>query len=210
MDNAASAYLVPTCSGAEFAVASAAADARRAILSGLLRGAAGRPVPLARLAELAGMPDRKSVGTLLFKMQREGWLSGDVEPLRPPVDALADALPPLLAALSPHGRAVLAEGSGLCFASSGFVHPLDQQLAALAAGLYPLTRRCERDLGATLPLAQPRWHLQDGAREAHLSVRTLHVGRHLFHLVLAGTPVADSVAFVHLVALLSRRYLGEC
>jgi hypothetical protein len=210
MDNTVNAYLVPTVSGTEFAVASGAADARRAILLGLLRGAASRPVPLARLAELAEIPDRKSVGALLFKMQREGWLSGDVDPLRFPDNALAEALPPLLATLSLHGKAVLADNNGLCIAFAGFERPVADELAALGAGLFPLTRRFQRDLGAAIPLARATWSLQDGDCEVRLSVRPLHIGRHLFHLIQAGTPVTGSDAFLHLVALLSRRYLGEC
>jgi hypothetical protein len=210
MDTAISAYLVPTAAGARFAVAAARQDARRTILLGLLRGAASRPVPLTRLAELAGMPDRKAVGGLLFKMQRAGWLSGDVEPMRLPRAPLAEALPALLAALAPCGRAVLAAHDGLCVAWTGFERTAADRLAAVSAGLFPIARNFEERHDAETGAPPASWTLCDTEREARLTIRPLYIGPRPFHLALAGGPDTDDDAFVQLIALLSRRYLGEC
>jgi hypothetical protein len=209
MDTTIAAYLVPTSSGAEYALASSRPDARRAILSGLLRGAASRPVPLGKLAELAGITDRKEAGGLLFRMQREGWLSGDVEPLRLPNTPLAEAVPGFLSTLSTLGMAVLADGDGMCFGYAGLERGTAEKIAAFSAGLYPITRRFENDLGSDAFLHHNLITTQNARQEVRFSVRALHVGRHLFHLTLAGAPAPGGDAFVQLAATLSHRYLGE-
>jgi hypothetical protein len=201
------AFVVPNAAGVEFAVASDQNDPRRSIMWGLLRGAASRPTPLALLGELTGLPDRKALGTLLYRMQRDGWVQGDVEPLTLPPAPLDTAVTQLLAELSSEGAAVLSDSLGLCFAYSGLMRADADDLAALGASLHPLARRCRTgappDAGAATT-----WGLLKPEGTIGFTLRPLHVGRHLFHLIVGGTANLRSQSFVRLVALLSRRYLG--
>jgi hypothetical protein len=209
MSDPVNAYLVPTPAGAAFALASRLHDPRRNVLSGLLRGAASRPTPLALLTDLAAVPDRKSLGVLLYKMQRDGWLSGDVEPLLLPDAPLNESLPLLLGKLSATGKAVLSDESGICFAFSGYSAEDAARLAAFSAGLRPMAIRYSGDQDGDAVII--RVSAQPGdSEESALSVFSLHIGKYTFILTLAGTAHAGSVAFVHMAGLLSRRYLGTC
>lgn len=202
------AYLVPTPAGAWYAMAGEEKDARRQVLHGLLRGGACRPVPLGKLVEWTGLPDRKTIRTLLFRMQREGWLNADVQPLALPAGPLDDALEALLATISDCGRALVGNDDGLCVAAAGFARAEAERLAALAAGLYPVYRQHRRH-GVEAPGEVLSWTLNasDGST---VTVRSLHLGGRVFHLVVSGAPAWDAAAIVPCAALLSRRYLGEC
>lgn len=205
--NVVQAYLVPTPAGTWFAVAGNEKDPRRQVVHGLLRGAASRPVPLAKLVEWTGLPDRKAICTLLFKMQREGLLSGEVEPLVLPATSLAQSLEALLARLSDRGQALVSSEEGLCVAAAGFTHAESERLAALSAGLYPLYRQHRRH-GSDAIGSVPSWTLS-AADGGTLTVRTLHPGERVFHLVVGGTPLWETEAIVPCAALISRRYIGE-
>jgi hypothetical protein len=204
------AYLVPSGAGAEFAAASHRRDARRGILWGLLRGAAGRPVPLTQLADWTGIDDRREIRTLLFRMQREGWLNGDVEPFTIPPGAYDDALAAMLQAVAGGGAAVLANAWGLTVAYAGCAQEQAQRLALAAASLSPLIRTTGHDATESA-LAQIVQSVRDRDGE-EFTIRPLYVQQMGFFLatprVPAG-PVDDrAAAFVRLMALLGRRYLG--
>lgn len=204
------AYLVPTPAGARFVLGTREPDPRRLVLSALLRGGSSRPMPLAMLAEISGVADRKALGAILYRLQRDNWLTGDVEPLTVAREPLGEAVPPLLRALSESGFGVLADGSGLCYAFSGFARDEADRLAAFSTGLYPLWR-----LYRELPevAAQPdacAWTLVTGSGTTRLTVCPVFVGDQLLHLTLAGATRLDSPAFVKLAALLLRRYVGTC
>lgn len=207
MENVVRTFLVPTAAGAWFASASAEADPRRTMLWGLLRGAAAEPSPLTRLCELADMPDRKAAGSLIFKMQREGWLSSEVEPFRFDNAPLDESLAALLPALSAGGGAVLADAAGLCIASAGFPADAARRLSACGAGLLPYIARSGNDVIQNTSTALA---LLDGELGVHIVVRPLCLGRHRLHLTLAGGPAVNSDAIVRLTARLGRRYLGNC
>jgi hypothetical protein len=167
-------------------------------------------MPLGMLGEITGINDRKTLGAILFQLQRLGWLSSDVEPLTVTREPLEDALPPLLAALSSKGQGVLSDDNGFCFASAGFARTDAERYAAFGAGLYPLWRlyREEPQLAASdEPIA---WGLVTGASELRMTVCPLHVGEHVLHMTLAGGANMDSPAFIRLAALLLRRYVGNC
>jgi hypothetical protein len=209
MDNTIGAFLVPTPAGVDHAVAAREPDPRRSALSGLLRGAASRPMPLALLGELTGLSDRKALGALLYRMQREGWVQGEMEPLTLPPAPLDTAVAQLLAELSSEGTVVLSDSLGLCFACAGLARADADDLAALGAGVYPLARRCRIGLAKDSASA-PAWGLLKPEGGICFTLRPLHIGRHLFHLIVGGAVNLRSQSFVRLVALLSRRYLGAC
>ncbi len=205
MESVVHTFLVPTAAGAWFASASAEADPRRAMLWGLLRGAAGEPSPLTRLCEFAGMPDRKTAGSLIFKMQREGWVSSEVEPFRFDDMPLDESLATLLPALSAEGGAVLADAAGLCIASTGFPADVARRLSAHGAGLLPYIAHLGN---AVMPNTGTTLALLDSQLGVRIVVRPFCLGRHRLHLMLAGGP-ADGDAVVRFTALLGRRYLGN-
>ncbi len=204
------AYLVPTPAGVGFALGAPDPDPARLVLNALLRGGSSRPMPLAMLAEVSGIGDRKSLGAILFALQRDGKLSGDVEPLAVAREPLGDAVPPLLEAMSTDGRGVLADDHGLCYAFAGYSCDEAQRLAACAPSAWQLLRRHrEHVIGAanreTYTLA-----LLDETAGARLIIRPLFVGEQVFHLCLSGLAHPNSPALTKLGALLLRRYVGPC
>jgi hypothetical protein len=204
------AYLVPTPAGARYVLNGCDPDARRLVLSALLRGGSSRPMPLAMLAEISGLPDRKSLGTVLFQLQRANWLTGDVEPLVVDREPLGEVVPPLLQALSVSGRGVLADDNGLCYAYAGCSRDDADRLAAFSTGLYPLWRLYQELPELSDPRDSSSWALVTGDGATRFTICPLSVGEHRLHLTLAGIASLDNPAFVKLAALLLRRYVGSC
>ncbi|NIR60300.1 MAG: roadblock/LC7 domain-containing protein [Gammaproteobacteria bacterium] len=202
-------FLVPTPDGARYALASGARDARRGVLLGLLRGGAQRPVPLGEVAEWADLPDRRSAGALVFKMQREALISGETQPLSLPASPRRASVSRSLAELAGDGAAVLGEGDGLCLAHSGLSRPDAERIAALSAALYPLYRRQRWSATGDDAFVLSQWRLvADDGRT--LVVRHLRLGRHLFHLAAVASDERGDVSLVRLAALMSRWCLGTC
>jgi hypothetical protein len=203
------AYLVPTPVGARYVLGGRDADPRRLVLSALLRGGSSRPMPLTMLAGISGLPDRKALGAVLFQLQRDHWLTGDVEPLTVAREPLGEVVPPLLHALSSNGHGVLADDNGLCYAYSGYTREEADRLAAFSTGLYPLWR-LYRELPEIVSQPLSAWNLVTGDGETRLTVCPVFVGDQVLHMTLAGQIQFDSPAFVKLAALLLRRYVGNC
>jgi len=204
------AYLVPTPAGARFALGARESDPRRLVLGALLRGGSSRPMPLAMLAEISGVADRKALGAILYRLQRDNWLTGDIEPLTVAREPLGEAVPPLLQALSATGHGVLADDSGLCYAYSGYNREDADRLAAFSPGLYPLWRLYRELPENSSHPETSAWTLVTGQGVTQLTICPIFVGDQLLHLTLAGATRLDSPAFVKLAALLLRRYAGTC
>jgi hypothetical protein len=204
------AYLVPSGPGAEFACASNRRDARRAVLWGLLRGAAGRPVPLARLAEWTGIGDRREIRALLLRLQREGLLNGDVEPFAMPDAAYDEVLVSTLGEVSAGRATVLADAWGLAVAHAACSRERARRLALAAASLSPLVRTTGRD-ATEAALTQIVQAIRDRDGDEFV-VCPIYLERMSFFLVLPRDLARGeerSSAFARLMALLGRRYLGE-
>jgi len=204
------AYLVPTPAGACYTLISREPDPRRLVMSALLRGGSSRPMPLALLADIANLPDRKALGAVLFQLQRDNWLSGDVEPLTVAREPLGEVVPPLLEALSSRGQGVLADDNGFCYAFSGYSRDDADRLAAFSTGLFPLWRLYHELPDDTAGADPTAWALISGQGDARYTIFPLFVGEHVLHLTLAGTLNLESPALIKLAALLLRRYVGNC
>lgn len=208
MDNIVHTFVVPTPIGTAHAVATPMPNPRRAVILGLLQGGASQPVPLARLAELAGLADRKAAGAELFKLQRRGWLSGELEPFAPPTEPLQQSLPALLTLLSDHDKGLLADENGLCIAATGYADAQARRMCALAASSYSVQERFREELEEAD--AMPLTMILEGIDPEHaITTKTFYVGRRRFHLLVTGDNKIESPAFVRLIAVLARRYLGE-
>jgi hypothetical protein len=200
-------YLIPRPRGVVQAMRARADDARRRLVLALLRGGADRPMQLPEIGRLAGLPDSQSVGTLLFRLQREEWLDGDVEPLRLPVAPLAEALPALLGELSSGGCAVLGTVEGLVYARVGFENRTAEQIAILSAGLRPLLDRVAPEaLASATENELHAWGVLDPRDRPRLMIVPLQFGTRCLYLALGAEPRLEASALVQLVALLSRRY----
>jgi hypothetical protein len=204
------AYLVPTPAGARYVLNGREPDPRRLVLSALLRGGSSRPMPLAMLADISGLPDRKALGTILFQLQRDNWLTGDIEPLTVAREPLGEAVPPLLQGLSVSGQGVLADDNGLCYAYSGYARDEADRLAAFSTGLFPLWRLYQELPEFATKQDPTGWTLVTGQGETRLTICPLFVGDQVLHMTLAGTAGFDCPAYVKLAALLLRRYVGSC
>lgn len=202
-----SRYLVPLPHGVVRAMRAGTDDPRRRLVLGLLRGGMDAPMELGQLGRTVGQPDAQAVGALLFRLQREEWIDGRLEPLQLPAAPLAALLPGLLAQLSTGKRALLSTADGLAYAHVGFEKRVADDLAVLSAALHRLRRRVGRGAlemdGNEGPLA---WGLIDPSNRAQLLVMPLYIGRCHLQLALAAEPRLETEAFVQLVALLSRRY----
>lgn len=208
MSARASRYLIPRPRGVVQAMRTHADDPRRRLVLALLRGGTDAPMQLGELGRAAGLPDARAVGALLFRLQREEWIDGGIEPLPLPDAPLAAVLPALLAQLSTGGRAVLSTADGLVYARVGLEKRDADDLAVLGAALHTLRRRAARDSLASgdAPFA---WGLIDPSDRARLVIMPLYFGRRCLQLALGAEPRLETEAFVQLVALLSRRYEGD-
>jgi hypothetical protein len=207
MDAAVRTTLVPTAAGARFAVSSAEQDPRRAILIGLLRGAARAPVALRALTAWTGLTDKKVLLGLLFKMQRDGLVNADASPLAFVEQPLEHALPPMLRAISDEERALLADDAGFCVACAGYERRAADALAAVAAEASRFYLSCVRNVEAGTIAGS--WVFMSEGAGAAIAVAPLHIGQHLFHVVIAGAPRIESSAFVRLTAELVRYCHGD-
>ncbi len=207
LDTAVRTTLVPTPAGARYAVSSPEQDPQRAILLGLLRGAARAPVAMAALTAWTGLTDKKALLGLLFKMQRNGLVSADGASPAFLDQPLEEALPPLLRALSAEGRALLADHAGLCLACAGYERRAADSVAALAAEASRFYLSCARNAEAGTVIGP--WVFVSDGQGATTAVAPLHIGKHLFHIVIAGAAQTESDAFLHLTAELVRYCLGR-
>ncbi len=206
-DAAVRTTLVTTPAGARYAVSSSEADPQRAILLGLLRGAARGPVAMSALTAWTGLTDKKALLGLLFKMQRDGLVSAEGAPPAFADQVLGDALPPLLRALSLEERALLADDAGLCIACAGYERAAADGLAAVAAEASRFYLSCARNTEAGTVIGP--WIFVSDGQGSTIAVAPLHIGAHLFHIVIAGAAQTDSDAFVRLAAELARYCLGD-
>lgn len=189
-------YLVPTTNGAEYAVASNKTNQCKKLLLSLLRGDARES-----LMNNIGLSDRKALGSLLFKMQSNGWLTGDSKPIRLSKTPLAQSLLLLLESLSSQGKGILADHLGCCIASVGYNKAEVNKIAAFSASLYPLGNRYHLETDDETPGLE----ISIKRGTSNLFIRHLHIGTRVFHLALAGEVQHVDNNFVNLVTRLARR-----
>lgn len=200
---AVQAILIPTPAGAWYALAPGAPDPRRSVLRHLLRNGARRAPSLEELCEWTQCPDSREARMLLFRMQRDGWLSGDVEPLPERRDAVGDRLAMLLEALSDRKQALLADDAGLCVAATGMEEAMAERLASLAPVMQELCRPFAID---GTQEGQASYVSGGSASSPGWTLNVLDLGRLRLFLTVCGPSQRECEAVVELGALLLRRY----
>ncbi|RME35200.1 MAG: hypothetical protein D6786_02630 [Gammaproteobacteria bacterium] len=199
-------FLGVTPAGAYYAVSDDREEPARELLRALLEEARTPPCTPEELARLSGIPDLDSIGELVWRMEEAGWLRGLEQPRAAPDCDMEGSVPRLLAALSDHGQACLADTAGFYLARAGFPHEAAEELAALSADLGSLHDRHRGLLQNNLRLPGSAWGLIDAAGHSRLGIWPLFIGGHRFSLVIEGPPRFAQPAFSDFVWSLCNRY----
>ncbi|NOX42136.1 MAG: hypothetical protein GXP19_00130 [Gammaproteobacteria bacterium] len=199
-------YIMPTPSGAYYAVSRPVPDPSRKLLTSILQC---RQSPLLTLDDLktwTGSDSNNEAMALLNSMQMRGWLQGLESSQRAPAEALEDILPDFLAALSVERKALLADHQGFYLASCGFEQRTVDELSALTADLASLQERHLGLLSNNLDLQTSAWALVDAAGNSQIGFWPLYIGQHRFVLVIGGMPCLNQPELTRLIWALSVRY----
>lgn len=199
-------YLSLTPYGAYYVVSDGSSNAMRRILLAILMEGQSPELSQEAACRWAGTDDAEAALDALSRLQSLAMLQATDTPLMAPDAPLEQELPPLLAALSATGQALLADAQGFYLASAGFRHEVTEELAALSADIATLHDRHAGLLAHNLRLSGSSWGLLDPAGASQLGIWPLYVGSHRFALALAGQPRLAQGAFARLVWALARRY----
>ncbi|BCX89456.1 hypothetical protein MIN45_P1829 [Methylomarinovum tepidoasis] len=192
-------YALPTPAGAYYAVSTAESDPPRRLLRLLLSQTESPRLSPEKLPQGC---DREC----FERIQRMGWLQWLAEPLTVMEQPLETILPELLAPLSDGGKVLLADAQGFYIGSNGFPHETAEELAALSADFLGLQQRYRGVLQGNLHLNAEAWGIVDAGGHTRLGVWPLHIGKHIFALVMTGIPHFNHPDFVQLVWTLMTRY----
>ncbi|MGC8467907.1 MAG: roadblock/LC7 domain-containing protein [Acidithiobacillus sp.] len=195
-----------TPAGAFYAVSSPEPGGNRSILLNILREGSSAPFAVALAQRWTQLADEEDALRSVFRLQRLGLIRGNPEARQSPRGRLEDLLPPLLAQLSDHGKALLADENGFYLAAAGFPHESAEELAGLSADLISLQSRHGRLLRNNLRVNSESWALVDPAGNAELGFWPLFIGQQRFMLIIGGTPRLQDQSFVYLVQALDTRY----
>lgn len=202
-------YLSLSPYGAYYLAGESGQNALRRILLAILAEAKSPELSLESACRWAGTDNAEAALDALSRLQSMTMLQATAKPLAAPEGALEQILPPLLAALSASGQALLADAQqGFYLASAGFRHEVTEELAALSADIATLHDRHAGLLANNLRLSGSSWGLLDPAGASQLGVWPLYIGDHRFALAIAGQPRLAQPAFAQLVWALARRYAG--
>jgi hypothetical protein len=198
-------YLIPTPAGTLYAVGSSRNDPQRTLLWSLLHDTSSQQSTLDHLVEISGIADRKNVGQMMFKLQREGWLTSEDKPIVVHQEPIQSALESQLASLAGSGQAVLSDEPGLRIAHTGFQREVADRLSILGAELLANANPA-RINPAWDDEEDGYWQVSGRWGNTNATFVRLCVGTHRFMLAAGDKPRLDSMAFTRLVALLGRRY----
>ncbi len=199
-------YVVPTPAGAYYAISSHHPDPARQLLFSLMSKPKSRYLTLQKLQKLSQIAEEQEALSLLHRSQKLGWLQGFDDRQYLPKERLEEVVPPLLAALSGSGKALLADEEGFYLATHGFAHEAAEEISALSADLASLHQRHSGLLQNNLSMASSAWAVVNAGGDSQLGFWPLYIGEQRFSLVISGLPVLNQPAFVELVWFLSERY----
>ncbi len=198
--------MVPTPAGAYYAISSNHSDPARQLLFSLLSKPKSRYLTREKLKKISNIADEQDALSLLHRSQKLGWLQGFKDRQYAPKGRLEEVVPPLLAALSGSGKALLADEEGFYLATHGFAHETAEEISALSADLASLHQRHHGLLKNNLSMASSAWAVVNAGGDSELGFWPLYIGEQRFSLVISGLPALNQPALTQLVWFLSERY----
>lgn len=206
LEIAAGQYLSVTPYGAHYAVASATPDPFRGLLFALMNQPRSPLLTEQAACAWCATPNVQHALSCLHRLQSMAMVQGAPTPTEAPSGPLEQILPPLLPALSEHGKSLLADAQGFYLAVAGFRHETAEELAALSADISTLHARHSRLITNNLGIGEANWAVVDVAGESQIGIWPLHVSGQRFSLVIAGRPRLYQADFARLVWALHQRY----
>lgn len=195
-----------TPAGAYYAVSSAEDNPSRIFLKGMLTWDAQEPLTPEMLLRLGHATDFDSALNLLFRLQRLEFITGSDIPVIFEKQPLDRRLPELLSELSDIGKAVLAQDTGLYFATAGFHHESAEEIAALAGEVIRMSEKHALLIKNNLSINQNAWAISDPSGQSEMAFIPMYFGDNKLILIVGGRPQLQNDAFVELIQILFRRY----
>ena len=201
-------YLLPTPSGAFYAIASNEEDMARKFLRKLLQQPHTPPLTVEQLTILNEIEEEEKGLEMLHHCQKLGWVQGVDEVLTSPSGALEELLPDLLKPVSETGKVLLADDQGFYLVSAGFAHETAEELSALSAELATVHKRRAGLLKNNLGISSHAWSIVNAYGNSQIGFWPIFIGRNRFVIVIEGIPHFNRSEFVDLIWALSIRYSG--
>ncbi|WP_305908299.1 hypothetical protein Q9L42_011270 [Methylomarinum sp. Ch1-1] len=201
-------FLLPTPSGAYYAIASNEEERARKFLRKLLQSAKTPELSIEQLLRLSDVDDEEKALELLHHCQKLGWVQGVDEALSPPAGVLEETLPDLLKHVSESGKVLLADDQGFYLASEGFAHETAEELSALSAEIATVHNRRSGLIRNNLGMASHAWAIVDAYGHSQIGFWPVFIGANRFVIAIAGIPHFNRAEFVNLIWALSIRYSG--
>ncbi len=202
-------YLLPTPSGAYYAVASNEEDKARKFLRNLLQRTETPELTVDSLQKLSNGDDAEKALELLHHCQKLGWAQGVDQPMKSPAGALEDILPDLLKPVSETGKVLLADDQGFYLVTEGFAHETAEELSALSAEIATVHKRRSGLLRNNLGISSHAWSIVNAYGNSQIGFWPIFVGDHRFVIIIEGLPHFNRAELVNLIWALSIRYSGQ-
>jgi len=199
-------FLIPTPSGAFFAVADSVENPPRLFLRNLLRHTETPRLATDEIKRWCGTSALEDTVELLRRIHGMRWVQSLKEPMQVIDQPLEEILPVLLVDLAENGKVLLADQQGFYLGSSGFPHETAEELAALSADIMNLQQRHRGLLLNNMNLGSQAWGVVDAGGHTHMGIWPVFIGNQCFSLVMTGIPHFNHPNFVHLVWVLMTRY----
>ncbi len=202
-------YLLPTPSGAYYAIASKEEDKARRFLRKLLHQSKTPKLTEEKLLTLNETDDAEKAFELLHHCQKLGWVQGSDQLIESPSGALEDILPNLLKEVSETGKVLLADDQGFYLVSEGFAHETAEELSALSAEIATVHNRRSGLLRNNLGISSHAWSIVNARGNSQIGFWPVFIGDNRFVIVIEGPPHFNRAEFVNLIWVLNIRYSGN-
>lgn len=197
-------YFAATPAGAFFATQSEQSDGAANFLLHLL---SEKSTPLFNEKHLALLhSDKETAVQMLYRLQSMGYIQTLEQATTAKDGPLEEVLPPLLAALSSSGKAILADEQGFYLAVHGFVHENAEEISALSASLQETYQRHKGLLKNNLGVHSAAFGLIDAAGNNDIGFWPLFFARTRFSLIIADLPRFNCQEYLQIINYLAIRY----
>lgn len=201
-------YLIPTDSGARYAVAAAQLNPLRALLYAMIQSPSITTSDLQQFIDDHLLDSRKAVAAVLYKLQRLGLISSEESPIELPQADAIGGLEQYLGQISSEGRALLADRNGFVMASHGFKNEVARELAAAGTDMTPMGERISGEMEQDENAEQEIWELSVNRKGDKITFMRLYIGPLPFLVVIGGQLDTKPNVFLQLMAILIHRYIS--